>query len=205
MQAVVSRVPVLVQVPSVTPSLTPSVTPTPTNTPTTTPTPSLTPTPTNTPTPTETPTPTPTETPSATPTPVWPTWTPKPRTTPTTVPSPTAAIPSPVLSEPGNQARFDGQKAIIKLAWTSNHLLQPDQCYLLTVHWTEDGAPASSPVCLQATSWFVPEEFYLRADQETDRVYYWSVRLARKATTSEGAPDYVPISPASEERSFYWK
>ncbi len=204
-QEVAEGLPKVVVVPSATPTLTPSVTPTPSLTPTPTPTPSLTPTPTQTPTPTETPSPTPTETPTPTATRVWPTWTPKPRASATPTPSPTAAAAAPVLSEPENMARFDGEKAIIKLAWSSNYFLQPDQCYLVTLRWTERGAPASNLTCVQDKNWFVDDALYLRADQETERVYYWSVRIVRRGTDADGARTYTPVSAASEERFFYWK
>jgi RNA polymerase subunit RPABC4/transcription elongation factor Spt4 len=205
-QAVVSEVPVLVQVPTITPSLTPSVTPTPTKTPTTTPTPTLTPTPSLTPTPTQTPTATPTRTPTSTPTRVWPTWTPKPKATPTATPSPTPAIDPPELVQPENRAPFlEGAKSYIRLSWTSSHTLEPDECFLVTLRWTEKGAPASDSVCIQGLYWFVDNGLYLRADQETERVYFWSVRVAHKTSRQDGSTTYAPLSAPSEEWSFYWK
>jgi RNA polymerase subunit RPABC4/transcription elongation factor Spt4 len=204
-QAVVSEVPVLVQVPTLTPSLTPSVTPTPTNTPRPTATPSMTPSPTLTPTPTETPSPTPTRTPTATPTKVYPTWTPKPKETPTATPTPAPTVALPTLEEPEDEAPFSGVKAIIKLAWSSSHTLKPGECYLVTVRWTEGGAPTGTENCVQEMFWFVVESLYLRADQETDRLYRWSVRVVRKETDSNGEAVFVPLSSSSEERSFYWE
>ena len=197
-QAVASEVPVLVEVPTLTPTLTPSVTPTPTETPTPTPLPSLTPTPTFTPTPTETPTPTLTASPSATPTRLQPT------DTPTVTPTPAPTVAPPTLMEPVDGSPF-GQNDIFRLAWGSGHTLKPDEFFELTVRWTEGGAPASSPYYLQQTFWFVDDGLYLRADQETDRVYYWSVRLVRKGTDSEGNEVYVALSSSSEEWSFFWR
>jgi hypothetical protein len=197
-QAVASEVPVLVQVPTLTPTLTPSITPTPTDTPTPTPLPSLTPTPTFTPTPTETPTPTLTASPTATPTRFQPTDT--PTTTPT--PLPTAEVPT--LVEPVDGSPF-GQTDIFRLAWTSSHTLKPDEFYELTVRWTEGGAPANSRWYLQQTFWFVDDALYLRADQETDRIYFWSVRLVREGIDAEGNDIYDPLSSPSEEWSFYWR
>jgi hypothetical protein len=46
---------------------------------------------------------------------------------------------------------------------------------------------------------------YGEADQETNRVYYWSVRVVRMGTDDEGREIYVPLSPPSEERRFYWR
>jgi hypothetical protein len=94
---------------------------------------------------------------------------------------------------------------VIKLEWQSTHTLQVDECYLVTLRWTEKGAPARAENCVQDTHWFVPEALHLRADQETERVYFWSVRVARKETDSEGNEAYIPLSPSSAEWSFHWK
>jgi len=204
-QAMASEVPVLIEVPTLTPSLTPSITPTPTDTPTVTPTPSLTPTPTPTPTPTETPTPTPTATPTLTPTPVWPTWTPRPRTTPTDTPTPVPTLAPPTLQEPADGAPFSGEKSIVKLVWNSGHTLKPNECFLVVVRYTHQGVEENRQVCLQSTSWVVDPALYPLADLSTGRVYYWSVRLARRETNAEGQEVFVPLSPPSEEWSFSWK
>jgi hypothetical protein len=202
-QAVASEVPVLVEVPTLTPSLTPSATPTPTQTPTPTLTPSLTPTPTPTNTPTATPTPAPTGTPTPTVTIAPPTATP---TVPTETPTPAPTVAPPALVRPEDGALFAEETAKIELAWTSNHTLKPDECFQVNMRWTEQGAEVlESPVCIQSTSWFVTSLLYLRADLETERAYYWSVRLAREEINAEGSRSFVPLSPASEERFFYWK
>jgi len=92
------------------------------------------------------------------------------------------------------------------LAWTSSHTLKPDECYLITMRWTEQGVPlVEQPVCIQDTRWFVDRSLHLRADQITERIYLWSVRLARKGTDASGNITYVPFSPSSGERSFHWK
>jgi hypothetical protein len=83
--------------------------------------------------------------------------------------------------------------------------LAPDECFLVTVRWTERGAQASTQVCIQATSWFVDSSLYLRADQETDRIYGWSVQVAREETGESGERTYVPFSPSGAARSFYWR
>ena len=75
----------------------------------------------------------------------------------------------------------------------------------MTVRWTERGAQASTQVCIQATFWFVDSSLYLRADQETDRMYSWSVQLAREEPSESGQQAYAPFSPFSEERSFRWR
>jgi hypothetical protein len=125
--------------------------------------------------------------------------------TPTATPTPIPTVAPPTLLEPEDEAPFSGEKEFIKLAWTSSHTLKPDEFYELALHWTENGAPARNEVYLQETSWFVDEQLYLRADQETERIYYWSLRLVRKELDAEGKEEYLPFSPSSEERSFYWK
>lgn len=200
-QAMVSDVPVLVEVPTLTPSLTPSITPSPTSTPTSTPTPSVTPSPTLTPTPTATPTATLTETPLPTPTrtrrPATPT-----RPPPTPTPSPT--VLAPVLLEPEDRAPFQ-ESDILRLAWQSNHTLKADECFLLTVRYVQDGSEVRLAMCLKEPEWWVDDGLYLQADQETDRAYHWSVLVARKEIDEDGSESYVPLSPASQERTFYWR
>ncbi len=201
-QAMASEVPVLVDVPTLTPSLTPSITPSPTSTPTTTPTPTVTPSPTLTPTPTPTPTATPTATPSPTPTrtrrPATPT-----RPPPTATPMPT--VPAPVLLEPEDGASFAGADAIIRLAWQGDHTLGSDECYLLTVSYAQNGARVELPMCLRDTQWWLDEGLYLQADQESDRAYHWKVHVAREETLEDGSVGYVPLGPASQERTLYWR
>ncbi len=201
-QAMASEVPVLIEVPTLTPSLTPSVTPTPTHTPTSTPTPSVTPSPTLTATPTETPSPTPTETASPTPTRTRLPATATALPTETATPLPTVAPPTPL--EPEDGAPF-GERDTFRLAWGSSHTLARDECFLVTVRYTHNAAEVRLPICVQATHWWVDDALYLQADQETDRVYYWSVSVARKQTDADGMESFVPLGPSSEEWSFYWR
>ncbi|MFC2031177.1 zinc-ribbon domain-containing protein [Chloroflexota bacterium] len=200
--AAASEVPVLVDVPTLTPSLTPSGTPTPTHTPTPTPTPSLTPTPT--PTPTETATRTPSATPTETPTQVVATRVTS-AATPTMTPSPAPTVAPPSLVTPKDGDPFTGESAIIKLIWESSHFLLPSQYYEVQLSWTENGAPAVDPKHVQESFLFVDKALHLRADLATDRAYQWSVRIVRKEKDAQGNDVYVPISPASEERSFVWQ
>lgn len=200
-QSVASEVPVfvLVEVPTLTSTPTPTNTPIPTNTPTTTPTPSLTPTLTPTVTPTETSTPMPTWTPTPTVTRA------RPSPVPTETPTPAPTVAPPTTFRPEDGALFSGENAKIELAWTSRHTLKPDECFLVTVRWAEGGVQTSTQVCVQATFWFVDESLYLRADQETDREYAWSVQLAREGPDESGQETFSPFSPSSRERSFHWR
>lgn len=201
-QAVAEEVPVLVKVPTLTPSLTPSSTPTPSITPSPTLTPSLTPTPTSTPTPTLTPTETPTPTPTSTATKARPSATP---TIPTDTPTPLPTLAPPEPEEPEDGAPYSGSDTFIRLGWRSGHTLKPDEYFEVRVRYTNSGSPVVLPVQVQETFWWVDKALYLQADQETERIYRWSVRLVRKVTTDGGEEEYEAISPASEEWSFYWK
>ena len=183
-QAMLSELPALVDVPTLTPSLTPSITPSPTTTPTSTPTPSITPSPTLTPSPTPTFTPTPTETPSPIPTN---TRRPAAPTRPPPTPTPLPTVPAPVALVPEDGVSFGGEDAIIRLAWQGSRALAPDECFLLTVGYVQNGARVELPMCLRDTQWWVDEGLYLQADQETDRV--WAER--------QGASDYL-IKPPNE-------
>jgi hypothetical protein len=101
---------------------------------------------------------------------------------------------------------FSGENVKIVLGWTSSHTLRPDECFQVVMHWTEQGNEVvEAPVCVQRSDWFVDSSLYGRADMETERLHYWSVRLARKETDAEGNETLVPFSPSSEEWSFYWK
>ncbi|MFN2187068.1 MAG: double zinc ribbon domain-containing protein [Anaerolineae bacterium] len=200
-QALVSDVPVLVEVPSLTPSLTPSITPSPTSTPTSTPTPSVTPSPTLTPTPTWTQTATPTDT--ATPTPTR-TRRPSTPTPPPPTPTPAPTVPAPVLLAPEDGSTY-GANAIIRLAWRSAHTLKTDECYLLTVSYVQDGSEVGLTMCMQETQWWVDDGLYLQADQETDRAYQWQVAVARQTVAEDGTTRYAPLGPASQEWTFYWR
>ena len=111
----------------------------------------------------------------------------------------------PTLLDPEDGAPFNGEKAHIKLAWTSGYPLKPDEYYEVVLRYTHRGEPVVLPVQVQQAFWFVDEDLYLQADQETEFIYYWSVRLVRKVVDAEGKETYLPLSPASEERSFYWK
>ena len=114
-------------------------------------------------------------------------------------------MPAPVVLEPEDDASFGGVSAIIRLAWGSEHTLGPDECFLLTVSYAQNGARVELPTCLRDTQWWVDEGLYLQADQETGRAYHWKVRVAREEIDQDGNVNYVPLGPASQERTFYWQ
>jgi hypothetical protein len=73
------------------------------------------------------------------------------------------------------------------------------------VRYTHEGSAATLQTCVQQTSWWVDDSLYGQADQETDRVYYWQVRVVSKGMDDAGQEVYVPLSPPSEEWRFYWR
>jgi hypothetical protein len=111
----------------------------------------------------------------------------------------------PTILRPEDEAVFSGAGASIELAWTSDHILTPNEYFEVILRYTQQGARVELPVYVQSASWFVDEALYLAADQETNRIYYWRVRLVRKVTDEDGNVDYVPLSGASVERSFHWR
>jgi hypothetical protein len=117
--------------------------------------------------------------------------------------TPLPTVAPPTLTEPENKVSF-GENDIFQLAWQSSHPLKPDECYLVTVRYTRQGNPEATQVCVQTPYWYVDKGIYNLADQETGRAYYWSVRLAHKATDASGQETFTPFSPPSEERVFYW-
>jgi RNA polymerase subunit RPABC4/transcription elongation factor Spt4 len=202
MQAFASEVPGLfVVVPTVTPSLTPSPTVPPTRTPTATPTPSLTPTPTPTETPSPTPTPEPTSTPTPSPTRLRVTRAPT-LPAPTRTPAPTLPAPVPLTPEDGVTYRENAQ---IMISWRSDYATAGDDFFELILRFTHNGQEVRLPSYLQVPYWYVSKDLYLEADQETGRLYEWSVRVVRKTTDSGGKVVYIPLSASSVEKAFYWK
>ena len=114
-------------------------------------------------------------------------------------------IEPPTLESPRDEEPFDGVRSTIKLAWQSSHTLLPDEFYEVTLRYVHLGGDVTIPVHLQETFWFVDKGLYLQADQETERVYQWSVRVVRKETDADGNEVVTPLSPPSEEWSFYWR
>jgi hypothetical protein len=110
-----------------------------------------------------------------------------------------------VLTGPEDGGVFRGATADIGLTWRSSHSLQANEYYLVTLRYAHEGAEARAPVYVQAPEWFVADSFYLEADQETERLYRWTVRIVRQRAGTGSGAEYEPISPVSEERSFYWQ
>jgi hypothetical protein len=100
---------------------------------------------------------------------------------------------------------FNGEKAVIKVVWASSYTLKSDECYLVSVSWSRQGSIQGTETCVQSTSWFVDAWLYLQADQESGRLYHWTVRIARRGNDAQGNNIFIPLSPSSEARTFSWK
>jgi len=138
-----------------------------------------------------------------------PTATPKPRATPTPLPStPTPApyLAAPVLTDPADGASYGGDTAQILLEWEPVTGMTADDSYLITVNWTHLGAPQNyfwyAPST--ASTQRVPLQLWQEADQLPARKYQWSVRAVHLTTDGQGGELVIPLSPASQTRTFYW-
>lgn len=91
------------------------------------------------------------------------------------------------------------------MSWTTNYSLGPNQFFEIALRYTHSGAEVVVPTYVQTWQWFVDPALYLQADQETNRAYYWHVRTVLRSTDAAGKTTYIPLSPTSEERVFFWK
>jgi LysM repeat protein len=136
-----------------------------------------------------------------------PTVTPRPpaTATPTALPvTPTPFLPVPVLSSPGDQARYGGDKEQIFLVWEAIPGMSADDKYQVILRWTEQGGlQEKSDLFTTATSIQVPTWLWGRADQPV-RKYLWFIRAVRLTTDGQGGELVIPLSPPSEIRTIYW-
>lgn len=136
-----------------------------------------------------------------------PTATRKPQATaiPTTPPpTPLPYLPVPMLNTPGDQASYTGDRAQIFLAWDAVPGMIADDRYQVVIRWIEQGAlQEKSDLFTTATSIQVPPWLWGRADQP-ERRYQWFVRTVRLTTDGQGGELVIPLSPASQTRTFYW-
>jgi hypothetical protein len=106
-----------------------------------------------------------------------------------------------VLPEEGTT--YSGET--IKMSWTTEYSLEPDQFFEITLLYTHEGVETPLPIYVQTWQWFVDKDLHLKADQETNRAYRWKVRAVQQGTDAAGTTIYVPLSLESEERVFYWR
>jgi LysM repeat protein len=138
-----------------------------------------------------------------------PTATPMPRATvtpakPVVPPTPAPYLPAPVLTGPGDQASYHGDKEQIFLIWNAVPGMIADDKYQVVMRWIEQGAlQEKSDLFTTATSIQVPLWLWGRADQP-ERRYQWSVRPVRLATDGQGGELVIPLGPTSPTQNFFW-
>ena len=117
-----------------------------------------------------------------------PTNTPRSARTLTSTPTqPAPAYPAPVLTTPGDNAPYSGNRAQIVFGWQSVSGLPADAQYQIEFRWTSGGAPDGTYTRVPAnnTETAVPGWIYLRADQPA-RQYTWWVHAVRVTTDGKG-------------------
>ena len=90
------------------------------------------------------------------------------------------------------------------MAWGSDHTLQTDEFYQVSIRYTQLGVEVVLPVYVQTPSWFVDSGLLGAADQQTGRAYHWSVQIVRKVIDEDENESYLPLSLRSAEWTFYW-
>ena len=138
-----------------------------------------------------------------TPTPRRPTKTPTP--TPTATPSIT--LPAPQLLNPGQNAAFSGEKALIELTWQPLPLPTGAE-YVMHIGVQVGPGPKDiewrmvEPIGPN-TSFYVPAWLFGQAPQQYGRAYLWYVQAALVNRNGEQV-QIIPISQPSEIRKFFW-
>ncbi len=138
-----------------------------------------------------------------TPTPKRPTKTP----TPTATPTPSITLPAPHLVNPGPNAAFNGENALIELIWQPLPTGLPAGAQYV-VHVGVQVGPGADDIEWRliepvgdATSFYVPAWLFGQAPQAFGRAYPWFVQVA---VVTENGDHFIPISQPSEIRKFFW-
>ncbi len=130
-----------------------------------------------------------------------PTVTPTPTNTPTPTSTPGPPYPAPHLLSPTDGAVFEGDEAVILLAWTSVGILREDQRYLVEVETPARTVPVT--YATQGTSWRLPSDLWPTGRRRT---LAWRVTVVRQVNpASGGPPTWKPLSLPSETRRFVWE
>jgi LysM repeat protein len=138
-----------------------------------------------------------------------PTATPKPKATPTPAkpvlpPTPAPYLAAPILTGPGDQVSYRGDKEQIFLIWDAVPGMAADDRYQVGIRWIEQGAlQEKSDLFTPATSIQMPTWLWGRADQP-ERRYQWFVRPVRLSTDGRGGELVSPLGPISPIRTLYW-
>jgi len=131
--------------------------------------------------------------------------TPRPTATPAVAPTSSSMVSAPILENPADGSRADGERAEIELRWQPVPNMPAGALYQVTVQYVEGGQKRSDPLTPTAsTGQRFPPWLYGRADLPGRR-YTWFVTVVRMTTDGKGGEVAVPLSPPSVSRSFEWQ
>jgi LysM repeat protein len=140
--------------------------------------------------------------------PLPPTATPRPRATPTPTATATAALPTlpaPVLENPADGSRADGEDAQVELRWQPVPGMPAGALYQVAVEYLQGGQRRTEVLQPTAsTGQRFPPWLYGAADQPGRR-FTWYVTVVRMTTDGKGGELAVALSPPSARRSFEWQ
>ena len=127
--------------------------------------------------------------------------------TPTPSPTPSISLPAPQLVNPGENAAFNGENALIELIWQPLPL--PDGAeYVVHIGVQTGPGPKdidwrlAEPVGAK-TSFYAPAWLFGQAPQQFGRAYLWYVQAAYVIRNGDQM-QFIPISQPSEIRKFFW-
>ena len=116
-------------------------------------------------------------------------------------PTPAPYLAAPVLTGPGDQVSYRGDKEQIYLIWDAVPGMTADDRYQVVIRWIEQGAlQEKSDLFTPATSIQMPPWLWGRADQP-ERRYQWFVRPVRLSTDGQGGELVSPLGPTSPIRT----
>ena len=137
-----------------------------------------------------------------------PTAPPRPKATPTpsaAPPTPLPTVSAPILENPADGSRADGEKAEIELRWQPVPGMPAGALYQVAFQYLEGGQNRSDFLPATAsTGQRFPPWLFGRADLPGRR-YTWHVTVVRMTTDGKGGELAVPLSPPSIPRSFEWQ
>jgi LysM repeat protein len=126
---------------------------------------------------------------------------PTPDRTPTSTPTSTATayFRAPTLLSPADEERVEGE--VVTLQWSSVGILGEDEAYLVSVRYIvgENAVTQLPPAITIANSYRVPAGNRPSADA-SGHLFEWDVSVVQLT----GTTTYVPLTPPSDPRTFYW-
>ena len=121
------------------------------------------------------------------------------------MPTPTVRFDEIIILGPDDGQHFETEREVL-LEWAPVGPLGKDEWYAVRMNWQEGAAPAFGGTNTQDTFWIVPpEQYYGRANAETNRAYNWHVFVEKATEDNNGDIVNIPISVISEERTFFWE